>query len=306
MSHNVRIATFNCENLFARYKFRLKKTADPSPDGWDINSTRFDIYDDKKRKLTARAIKGVKADVIVLVEVENLEVLKRFRSRYLGGFRAYPHALVVDGNDPRKIDIAILSKYPLTHVRSYQELKESPSKRSFIFSRDCLEVDVDIKGRTLTLFGNHLKSMMGGRSRTHDRRLVQARTVKKLIKQRFGSTPGNQPFIILGDFNDYAQDDQEGKSAIRVLTGWNQVYDVNRELPENERWTHYYKRRKKYSQLDYILVSNVLKPGIREVYIERRGQPPRADRFTGKRFPGVSNKQKASDHCPVVVELELE
>lgn len=305
MSQTVRIATFNCENLFARYKFRLKRQQEPSPDGWDINATRFDIYDDEMRKLTARAIKAVRADVIVLQEVENLEVLKRFRANYLGGFRAYPHAVVVDGNDPRKIDIAVLSKYPLTHLRSYQELKASPRKRGFIFSRDCLEVDVDIGGNTLTLFGNHFKSMVGGRNRTRKRRMLQAATVKQLVRQRFGDKPGEQPFIILGDFNDYANDDKEGKSGIRSLVRWNQIYDVNRELPPDERWTHYFKGRRKYSQLDYILVSNALRDRIREVYIERRGQPPRAERFTGKRFPGVSNKKKASDHCPVVVELEL-
>lgn len=44
-------------------------------------------------------------------------------------------------------------------------------------------------------------------------------------------------------------------------------------------------------------------PGIPEVI--RNGQPLRATRYTGPRFPGVGqDNPKASDHCPVVFEIE--
>ena len=75
--------------------------------------------------------------------------------------------------------------------------------------------------------------------------------------------------------------------------------------PANERWTHYYKCRREYRQLDYILVSSTLMSKVNEVEIERRGMPRRAKRYTGPRFRGIGDGHpKASDHCPIVVELD--
>ena len=92
----MRIATFNCENLFARYKF--KSNFDPNAsDGFTINDLAFDIYDETEKQITAQAIKEVDADVIALEEVESLPVLDRFNSRYLGGMR-YQHRMVIDSH----------------------------------------------------------------------------------------------------------------------------------------------------------------------------------------------------------------
>jgi endonuclease/exonuclease/phosphatase family metal-dependent hydrolase len=303
MSVNVRIATFNCENLFARYKF--KQNANVSQlvqDGWKIDQTKFQPHDPVKRRITGRAIKGAKADIVALQEVEDLDVVKRFRSKYLGGFKAFPHVAIIDGNDPRLIDVGIISRYPIVHLRSYHHLKKSPQSRSYIFSRDCLEVDIDVDGNLITLFINHLKSMMGGRSKTKERRQLQSKTVKQIVIDRFGSQAGSAPFIILGDLNDY----MGTGSGITDIVNWNQVENVVKGLPADEQWTHYYNKKKEYRQLDYILVSKALESKVKNVEIERRGMPLRAAKYTGTRFPGVGqDNPKASDHCPVVVELEL-
>jgi len=38
----------------------------------------------------------------------------------------------------------------------------------------------------------------------------------------------------------------------------------------------------------------------------RKGQPLRATRYTGERVPGIGlDRLKASDHCPVVIELDV-
>ena len=60
----------------------------------------------------ARRVAGVAGTAVRVAtfNVENLDTLKRFRSQYLGGSKAYPYAVAIDGNDPRLIDIAVLSK----------------------------------------------------------------------------------------------------------------------------------------------------------------------------------------------------
>ena len=304
----VRIASFNCENLFARFRFRDNYSpTDASSDGFTINNVTFSFYDRTQRRLTANAIKALNADVVALQEVENLDVLKRFRSQFLGGFRAFPHALVIDGNDPRFIDVAVLSRHPILHARSHQSSKSSPRSRSFIFSRDCLEIDVDFAGNLLTLYINHLKSMIGGRSRTRNRRLQQVRCVRNIITDRFGSSrPGNKPFIVLGDLNDYIEQGEEHLSSLPELVQWNQIEDVLNRLPLDERWTHFYSRGNEYRQLDYILISRSLRQKVTSVEVERRGMPRRATRYTGRRFRGIGHDNpKASDHCPILVELDL-
>ena len=304
----IRIATFNCENLFARFRFRADfSPQEASANGFDINNLAFEVHDRAKRLLTGNAIKKLNADVVALQEVENLDVLERFRSEFLGGFRAFPHGMLVDGNDPRFIDVAILSKHPIVHARSYQHLKLTPESRSFIFSRDCLEADIDFGGKTVTLFVNHFKSMIGGRPATRQRRLDQVQAVKRIVTDRFGKTkPGNKPFVVLGDFNDYIEAGDEAASSLPDLVSWNQVENVVARLDVDEQWTHFFARENEYRQLDYLLVSKVLKSKVTAVEIERRGLPLRATRFTGTRFNGVGqDNPKASDHCPALVELEL-
>jgi endonuclease/exonuclease/phosphatase family metal-dependent hydrolase len=311
----VRIATFNVENLFAR--FRFDAAIDPLAavrDGWDVNETMFRLQDDDSKRLTGETIRAAQADVIALQEVENLDVLKRFRSLYLGGSRAYPYALSIDGNDPRLIDVAVLSKHPLVHFRSHQERR---SGTSYVFSRDCLEVDVRVGARRLTLFVNHLKSMLdkddpvNGRRRTRIRRLLQCEAVRQIVVDRFGVEAGSHPFVILGDLNDYLATDEQGETGIRRLVRWRQVEDVVARLPADDRWTHYFPGEGPllagYKQLDYLLVSRSLaaRSGSRPEII-RKGLPTGATRYTGPRFEGVGEViPKASDHCPVVFELEL-
>ncbi len=55
---------------------------------------------------TGRIISEIKADVLCLVEVESRPVLKRFNETILKA-APYPHAMLIDGNDDRGIDVAL-------------------------------------------------------------------------------------------------------------------------------------------------------------------------------------------------------
>lgn len=297
---NVRVATFNCENLFARFKF--EKDVDvpkAAADGFTVEKLKFDVLNGDEKKLTAEAIAATKADVIALQEVDSHDVLRRFRNEFLKN-KGYTHTLLVDGNDPRHIDVAILSKVPIVHARSYHHLR---SGSSFTFSRDCLEVDVEKDGKRLTLFVNHLKSMMGGRAQTKARRKLQAEAVRKIVEDRFGTTDaGLQPWVVLGDLNDYL----DGKEGIGALTGWSELENVLDRLPAEERWTHFFDREKEYRQLDYLLVSKGLAAasGAAPVVV-RQGLSLKATEYTGPRFPEVTKSKEASDHCPLAFDITL-
>lgn len=314
----LRIGTFNAENLFARFKFKGvqvkqngKKVWRPytpqeldqiTKDGWLVDKTFFTPFDPKTRELTASAIKGIKADVLALQEIEAMDSLKKFNAQFLSqsGFK---YKCVIDANDPRFIDVAVLSKYPFAYIRTNQ-FDRTADKKSYVFSRDCLEVGIELSpGTVLPIFVNHFKSMMEGRDKTMTRRRLQAERVVQILNSRFNNNPGAASWVVLGDLNDYVP--STGLDPLLSLPWLENVID---RLPEQERWTHYYGKKKEYHQLDYILLSKVLAEANTQAipYIERRGLPKKAIQYSGPRFPGVGdNDPKASDHCPVVIEINV-
>ncbi len=315
----VRIATFNVENLFTRFKFRGRRVRrggrnvyvpytaaeleQISRDGWLVDKTKFQEFDSTARRLTEKAIKATNADILCLQEVESMDTLKRFVTQRVSS-RRYRYKALIDGNDPRLIDVAVLSRFPLDYIITHQ-FDRTANNRAYVFSRDCLEVGVRVSENTvLPVLVNHFKSMMGGRDNTMARRRIQAQKVAEILTGFYGRDPGRYPWVVAGDLNDYMP-----SRGIDPLLSRSWVENVVDRIPSPEdRWTHYWAGGNQYHQLDYLLVSRDLagdNPNAVPV-IERRGMPLRATRYTGPRFEGVGQRQpKASDHCPVTITLEL-
>jgi predicted extracellular nuclease len=152
----------------------------------------------------------------------------------------------------------------------------------------------------------------GGRARTRALRKRQCEAVMAIVRQRFGERAGDHAWAVLGDFNDYLATDLQGHSAIEELVGWTELCDVAARLPQEDRWTHFWRGQPErglhaaYQQLDYLLLSRSLaarNPAL--PLIERRGQPQRASRYAGERLEGVGfDRPKASDHCPLAIDLD--
>jgi len=296
----VTIATFNCENLFARYRF--KENFHPvEADGFTVNNMAFEIYEETEKRITAEAIREVNADIIGLQEVESLEVLDRFHSTWLAK-NPYPHRIVIDSQDPRHIDVAILSRHPFAAIRTYRHLRNAKGNTR-LFSRDCLELDFEIGGKPLTIYVNHFLSMMNGRDESHERRKEQVEGVAKIVDARWQPKNYAGNFVVLGDFNDYI----DNKTALGGLVNHPHLVNVVDRLPAADRWTHYFAGEGEYKQLDYLLLSKQLaaaSPG--KPAIMRKGLPFRAAKYSGNRFDNVGeDNPKASDHCPVAMELNL-
>ena len=193
----VSICVFNIENLYMRYRIFDFRTGDKfkrkilSPKelrekggflpGYNLKDS-FRIYDKGSwRTLTAKAIKGYSnpgngdkgidnlPDILALEEVDSMDALRLFNEKYLGNY--YNHAILIDGNDVRRIDVGLLSKFKIISISTniYEPYKNgegssttSISKQKYLFSRDCLIVEIEIPGthKTLTLFLNHLKSKL--------------------------------------------------------------------------------------------------------------------------------------------------
>ncbi len=297
---SIRVATFNVENLFARYRFR--QGFDPvADDGFTINNLAFEIYNEELKRITAKAIREVDADVLCLQEVESIQVLERFNSDYLGGMR-HKHRILIDSHDPRFIDVAVLSRCPFTYLNTHRD-KRNATNTTWLFSGDCLEVDVRVDGKTLSLYVNHFKSMMEGRAETRLRRKEQVQEVVRIVDSRWQGQNHQGNFIVLGDFNNY----EDQQTSLTALLNHPALENVVRRLPANEQWTHYWVGGNEYRQLDYLLLSKALadqNPGLPGIM--RKGLPHRATKYAGPRFDEVGeNDPKASDHAPVHMDLNL-
>lgn len=330
----IRIATFNVENLLQRFDFKRygRLTKVPALELLGVTDEAENIqlrkalhvsHTDDSRQMTAQAIREINADIICMQEVDSRTALDAFEEMYLqksAGIR-YGWRRVIDGNDPRGIDVAVMSKSRIDVVSHAEEtfddlgvftdeLKDMGySAGDRVFRRDCLEVNLKVGGKELTLFVCHFKSMIGGRDATRPVRAAEATAVRRIIERKF-PTPKTANWIVLGDFNDYIHVNGEPLTdhAVGALVG-DFSKNILDSVPKAQRWTHYYSGEDERRQLDYILVSPAIAAKNKTVKAEvfRKGMPYRVPGLEKlERYPRVGfDRPKASDHCPVAVTLTI-
>lgn len=92
----------------------------------------------------------------------DIHVMKSFNKKYLDNL--YPHQVLIEGNDPRFIDVALFSKLSLGAVATFQTAVHQDAPQQRVFGRDLLEVEILNEAQTrklFTLYNNHLKSHFG-------------------------------------------------------------------------------------------------------------------------------------------------
>jgi hypothetical protein len=110
----------------------------------------FDLFNPLQQDLTAKALSRNETrlpDILCLQEIESLIALRAFNERHLGSH--YTHALLIDSRDFRQIDVGVPTNLEIlsapTHVDDLDPKPDDP-KRPFLFSRDCLEVELALPG----------------------------------------------------------------------------------------------------------------------------------------------------------------
>lgn len=367
---SLRLATFNVENLMNRFDFsgyRNELRQDRAMSLYRIEDedqyrhleqARMVAHTDDTRQLTALAIAQTHADIVCLQEVDNLDALNAFEYGYLYKMtgNGYRRKYLSTGNDGRGIDVALMMRdetrdgEPIEFVEmtshahlTYRdldlhnpELEETGNERhERIFRRDCLEIDLRIGGRPLTLYLVHFKSMGGwrdgkpGREVTMPIRIAEAKAVRHIIGQRFGKGTPDKRWAICGDLNDYRErvaitgdslngyeftPQREKISSVDVLMAGSFCENVMERRPEMDRWTLYHtngRDERHLCQLDYLLLSPSLARRNPNAVPEiiRNGQPFRTLFPAGQevdRFPRTGwDRPKSSDHCPVCIKLDM-
>lgn len=149
---DITIGTFNLNNLFSRYNFKGEigaiqatdtivdselKYEFSTDDIFKIRTYRGKLVEAKDQKNIERItdrIKAMNVDVLAVQEVEDLDTFQHFNREYLNGM--YKYTVLVEGNDPRLIDVGVLSKFPIGGITSwkYKDHPDDPGKK--VFGRD--------------------------------------------------------------------------------------------------------------------------------------------------------------------------
>jgi len=318
------VGTFNLNNLFSRFNFRAH--VDEIPEESRDVTVSFEFTEEgdywfrtfrgrliqpmptEQAQTVAGRIQAMDLDVLAVQEVEDIEALRDFNREFLGGM--YANAVLVEGNDPRFIDVGVLSKanFPIGAVTSWQHRVHPQDLTRRVFSRDLLEVEILDRRRTrrlFTLYNNHLKSQfvtpgddpaVAGPAADLQRRR-QAEMVVKIVEERM--RPDGR-FLVVGDMND-TPDSQPLQSFSGQAVGLlNALVDptetrpakADQPPPPSKAWTHRFKESgqpARYELFDHIWLSPSLAPRQSGAFIERR----------------TRHGGDGSDHDPAWVVMDL-
>src|SRR6266516_2173468 len=131
-----------------------------------------------RSRRTAQVMHDVGADVLAVVEADDRPALIKFEQILFKRIHAapYAHVMLIDGNDDRGIDVALLTNddYPIMRIRSHVDDRDD---RGVIFSRDCPEYTVGTPaGERIVFLVNHLKSKGYGKPGESSARRERQRT----------------------------------------------------------------------------------------------------------------------------------
>lgn len=324
---DVNVGTFNLNNLFSRFNFQAdldtgssstvsvsssmggaSATSGLTAAGGEANeSTAVYTFGDGslivRREYRGRLVKGksetetkkiaqriLDSNVTVLAvqEVEDVVTLRAFVQDFLNN--SYPYSVLIEGNDPRLIDLAVLSRLPLGPATSWQWATHPEAPGDPVFSRDLLEVEVlNARGtaRLFTIYNNHLKSQyvpfdqdqVAGTEAANTRRRQQAETVARIIAAR--QRPRSR-YVVVGDLNEPPDSPRLAAIAASPSLGLVNGLATPRETrpaprdtppPPGPSWTHRFKptgQPAHYELFDQIWLSPALAERQTEGVIDRR------------------------------------
>ena len=322
----IRVGTFNLNNLFSRFNFQAEVGQAPADDpggitltfGQDEISVRTFMgrlvraKDEDDTEEIARRIREVmNADVLAVQEVEHIEILKRFNREQLQNL--YTHAVLIEGNDQRLIDVGILSKLPIGVIASHQAAvhPEDPGRR--VFGRDLLQVEIldNNRRKLFTIYNTHLKShyvpfdedQEQGAIDANNRRRRQAETISTIITRM--ERP-NSSFILTGDMNDPPDSEflepmltADNRPLVNALENPAETRPAKAESagqgpgPQTPAWTHRFNPPgpdlPEYELYDQIWLSQALSDDFGGATIDRR----------------TKHGGDGSDHDPAWIDLAI-
>ncbi|MEE9296679.1 MAG: endonuclease/exonuclease/phosphatase family protein [Phycisphaerae bacterium] len=273
LGSEITVGTYNIRNLYDAVDdlYHNDDTTSPKPR--------------QEMEKVAQVIRKINADVLALQEVENRGYLERFVEVFLSDM-GYEHIVLIEGNDLRGSDVALLSRVPVGAVTSHRHLRfPDATNKISRFRRDLLRVEIEPADRSpFEVWVVHLKSSHDGRDLAERIRMGEAHMIRELADRRLKADP-HAAFVVCGDFNDIAE-----SISLEMLMGEGKyaLTHFAEEVPAAQHVT--YNREPYLSMIDFMLCS-----------------PAMAQRYVKGSFKiyGGTLEGTGSDHNPLVSRFRL-
>lgn len=260
--------------------------------------------DEEAMRNTARVMIELKADILAVVEAESRPALAAFNADIVGSLGGTPfsHVMLIDGNDPRGIDVGLLTgpDVLIGNMRSHVDDRSNDAQP--IFSRDCPEFELSMpSGKRLLLLVNHLKSKgYGSQSTSNARRHLQAERIKSIYETAVAH--GEEHIAIVGDFND-----TPGSAALDPLLKQTDLRDAfTHPAFDDGGYPGTYGSCTAANKIDYLLLSPKLFDKVESGGVLRKGMWPGVRPRRWDVFEELQKPQHAgSDHAAVWVDIDL-
>jgi endonuclease/exonuclease/phosphatase family metal-dependent hydrolase len=252
---------------------------------------------------TAQVIRDLRADILCVVEAENRPALGQFNKDVLApaGGQPFENLMLIDGNDQRGIDVALLTAagFDIGLMRSHVN-EGRPG--TAVFSRDCPEYQVTApSGEIIWVLPCHLKSKANGTQPENDaKRLREATAIAGYVARLVAEGATN--IVVLGDLNDTPD-----SAPLQPLFTHPNLKPASSHpgysfLPPDRPGTR--ELGAKSAHIDHILLSPALWTRMQTGGIFRKGAWPGVRTKLWETYPEVDKQiHAASDHHAVWVEL---
>ena len=219
----IAVATFNVQMFF-------DTTCDSGACGAsDFEQQPTAAQYQQKVAALASALEDLDADVVLLQEVETLDCLLEVTDTMAG---IYPVAVLGETGYAGSVDVGVVSRGVLLDVVTHQDTPIAlPGGGYTTFTREFLEVHLQVDGARVIVFSAHFKSKA---SDNPDRRLAEAMAAHDIVVSVADAFP--QALVIMGgDLNDLP-----GSDPLNALTSDGLLERVASDLPENQQGTYWY------------------------------------------------------------------
>jgi predicted extracellular nuclease len=317
--NTLRVCFYNLENFFDYDDNPAKNDDAFTPNGMNHwTKTRFEHKARNIAKVFIALGQWELPEIMGVCEIENETVIKHllYKTPLLAGQYKYVY---YESPDARGINVALFYRQDKFKVINSYPLPVIDSLNTSFKTRDILYVQgiwmFNCKD-TLHLFVNHWPSRYGGYAATIGYRNDAAQTLRRKVDSLLGADP-NARILIMGDFNDYPDDESINKYLRAPYRPKDYREDelINMMYPyygKNNAGTHKYQQY--WGILDQIIVSYALRNSTNGLRTKTTGNIFSPDFLLEKDYVYMGEKPFRtylsfkygggfSDHLPVYIDL---
>jgi uncharacterized protein len=148
-----------------------------------------------RAEILSAAIRGLDARIVLLQEIETQLALDALSAR----LPELPHSVLGEIGTPASVDVAVLSAHPVVEVKTHrQRTLQRPDGSYTRFTREFLEVHLEVEGLRVIVFAAHFRSKVND---DPGRRWAEAEAARVIALEAAVAQPSSL-IVVGGDLND--------------------------------------------------------------------------------------------------------